>query len=56
MALKETVVMSHYEYLAHVSELANEIAMSKRQPVDEIFRVLASVPREKLAETVRKLM
>jgi hypothetical protein len=56
IALKETVTMSHYEYLAHISEISNEIAMAKKIAVDEIFRVLASVPREKLAETVRKLM
>jgi hypothetical protein len=56
LTLRETTTMSHYEYLAHISEISNEIAMAKKVPVDDIFRQLASVPREKLAETVRKLM
>jgi hypothetical protein len=55
MAYKELTTMSHYEYLAHISEIAAEIAMAKKVAADGIFKELASVPREKLAETVRKL-
>ena len=49
-------VMSKYEYLAHITELSAEIAMAKKAPVDDIFRVLASVPREKLAEVARHML
>jgi hypothetical protein len=54
--MEGTQTMSRYQYLAHISELASEIAQAKKASFDEVFKELASVPREKLAETVKRMI
>jgi hypothetical protein len=48
--------MSRYQYLAHLTEIATEIARAKRIPSDEIFKTLAALPREKVAEYVKRMV
>jgi hypothetical protein len=48
--------MSKYQYLAYLTEIAIEIAQAKNVPADEIFKTLASLPREKVAEHVKKMI
>ena len=50
MALDGASTMSKFQYLAHLTEIATEIAKAKKVPADEIFKTLASLPREKVAE------
>jgi hypothetical protein len=40
----------------HLTEIATEIAQAKKIPADEIFKTLASLPREKVAEHVKKMI
>ena len=47
---KEVATMSHYEYLAHITELATSLAEAKRLPADDIFKTLASSPRDKVTD------
>jgi hypothetical protein len=56
LALKETIAMSKYEYLAHLTELATTVAKAKKVPADEIFRTLASLPRDKVAEQLKRMI
>ena len=49
-------VMSKYQYLAQLTEIAIEIAQAKQVPADDIFKTLASVPRDKVSETVKKMI
>jgi hypothetical protein len=48
--------MSRYQYLAHLTEIATEIAQAKKIPADEIFETLASLPRERVVEHVKKIV
>jgi hypothetical protein len=48
--------MSRYQYLAHITELATEIAQAKKTSVDEVFKQLASLPRDQVASAARKMM
>jgi hypothetical protein len=48
--------MSRYQYLAYLTEIAVEIAQAKKIPADEIFNTLASLPRDKVAEHVKKMI
>ena len=48
--------MSRFQYLAHICEIATEIADAKRIPADEIFKTLAALPRDKVQEHVRELI
>jgi len=48
--------MSRYQYLAQVTEIATQIAETKKVSADDVFRQLAAVPRDKLAETIRKIV
>jgi len=49
-------IMSKYEYLANITEIATEIARAKQLPADDIFRTLASLPRDKVSEAVRRMV
>ena len=51
-----TAAMSRYQYLAHLSEVATELAQLKKMSADEIFRTLASVPRDKVPEVLRSMV
>jgi hypothetical protein len=48
--------MSHFEYLANLTEIATEIAQAKKVPADDIFKQLASLPREKVAEQLKQML
>jgi len=48
--------LSKYEYLANLTEIATELAHAKRTSVDDIFKTLASLPRDKVPEMVRKMI
>ena len=48
--------MSRYEYLANLTEIATEIAQSKKTSADEVFKTLAALPREKVAEAVKRML
>jgi hypothetical protein len=50
--MQGTSAMSKYQYLAHPSGIAIEIAQAKKIPDDEIFKTLASLPRDKVQERV----
>jgi hypothetical protein len=54
--MEGTQTMSRYQYLAHLTELASEIAQAKKTSFDEVFKTLATVPREKLSETVKRML
>jgi hypothetical protein len=47
--------MSRYQYLAQLTEIATEIAQAKKIPSNEIFKTLAALPREKVAEYAKKM-
>jgi hypothetical protein len=52
----ESKNMSRYEYLANLTEIATEVAERKRISADEVFKTLASLPREQVAEAVKKMV
>jgi hypothetical protein len=56
LTLRETMAMSKYEYLAHLTELATTVAQAKKVPADEIFRTLAALPRDKVAEHLKRMV
>jgi hypothetical protein len=39
-----------------LTEIATQIAKTKKVSADEVFKQLASVPRDKVAEAVKKLV
>jgi len=47
--------MSRYQYLAQLTEIATQIAQAKRCAADEIFKELAALPREQVAEYTKKM-
>jgi hypothetical protein len=51
-----TAAMSRFEYLAHLTELATDLAQSKKTSADEVFKTLAALPREKVAEAVKRML
>ena len=54
--MQGTSTMSRYQYLAYLTEIAIEIAQAKKIPADEIFKTLASLPRDKVQEHIRRMM
>jgi hypothetical protein len=46
--------MSKYQYLAHLTEIATEIAQAKKTSVDEILNQRASLPRDKVPLILRE--
>ena len=48
--------MSRYQYLAQLTEIATEIAEIKKVSADEVFKQLASLPRDKVAEAVKEMV
>jgi hypothetical protein len=48
--------MSKYEYLANLTEIATEIAQVKKVSADDIFKTLASLPRDKVSEQVKRML
>jgi hypothetical protein len=54
--MEGTAVMSRYQYLAHLTEIATEIAQSKKTSADEVFKTLAALPREQVAEAVKRML
>jgi hypothetical protein len=51
-----TAAMSRYQYLAHLTEIATEVAQLKKVSADEVFRTLASVPRDKVPEVLKTMV
>jgi hypothetical protein len=56
LTLRETMAMSKYEYLAHITELATTVAQAKQLPADDIFKQLVSLPRDKVAEHLKRMI
>ena len=54
--MQGTSTMSRYQYLAYLTEIAIEIAQAKKIPADEIFKTLASLPRDKVQEHIRRMI
>ena len=54
--MEGALTMSRFQYLAHICEIATEIADAKRIPADDIFKTLAALPRDKVQEHVRELI
>ena len=54
--MQGTSNMSKYQYLAHLVEVSTEIAQAKKISVDEIFKTLANLPRDKVQEQIRRIM
>jgi hypothetical protein len=51
-----TESMSKFQYLAYLTEIATEIAQVRKVSADEVFKKLASVPRDKVSELVKKMV
>ena len=47
--------MSKYEYLAILTDIATEIAQVKKVSADDIFKTLASLPRDKVSECSERI-
>ena len=43
-------------YLAHLSEIGTEISRAKKTSADEVFKILASLPREKVSEQIKRMI
>jgi hypothetical protein len=54
--LEETAIMSRFQYLAHLTEISVEIAQSKKTSADEVFKTLAALPRDKVADAVKRML
>ena len=54
--MEGTAAMSRFEYLSYLTEIATDIAQSKKTSADEVFKTLAALPREKVAEAVKRML
>ena len=54
--LEGASAMSRYQYLANITEIATELAQVKKVSADDIFRTLASLPREKVPEHIQRML
>jgi hypothetical protein len=54
--MKGVFDMSRYQYLANLTEIAVEIAQAKKIPADDIFKTLASLPRDKVQEQIQRML
>ena len=54
--MQGTSTMSRYQYLANLTEIAIEIAQARKVSADEIFKTLASLPRDKVQEHIQRMM
>ena len=56
LMVERTTAMSKYEYLANLTEIATSIAEAKKTSADDIFKTLASLPRDKVPEMIKRML
>jgi hypothetical protein len=49
-------LVARLRYLAHLSEIGTEISRAKKTSADEVFKILASLPREKVSEQIKRMI